>query len=158
SCTSSAVSSRTSRIAALAARCSSVGAASAGSTLPPGNAQRPPNTIPIARRISSTLPSARRITTVAATRGVLGGLPDAANCSAIRRKYARSSAGAPANGSVMPVTLLASALGGGPGLSPLPGLRHDDRMTTVAVAVLGRGLVDPETPILRADDLGVLRG
>jgi 4-amino-4-deoxychorismate lyase len=31
-------------------------------------------------------------------------------------------------------------------------------MTTVAVAVLGRGLVDPETPILRADDLGVLRG
>jgi 4-amino-4-deoxychorismate lyase len=31
-------------------------------------------------------------------------------------------------------------------------------MTTVAVAVLGRGLVDPETPLLRADDLGVLRG
>lgn len=31
-------------------------------------------------------------------------------------------------------------------------------MTTVAVAVLGRGLVDPETPVLRADDLGVLRG
>lgn len=31
-------------------------------------------------------------------------------------------------------------------------------MTTVAVAVLGRGLVDPEVPILRADDLGVLRG
>jgi 4-amino-4-deoxychorismate lyase len=26
------------------------------------------------------------------------------------------------------------------------------------VAVLGRGLVDPDTPILRADDLGVLRG
>jgi 4-amino-4-deoxychorismate lyase len=31
-------------------------------------------------------------------------------------------------------------------------------MTTVAVAVLGRGLVDPDTPLLRADDLGVLRG
>jgi 4-amino-4-deoxychorismate lyase len=31
-------------------------------------------------------------------------------------------------------------------------------MTTVAVAVLGRGLVDPDTAILRADDLGVLRG
>jgi len=31
-------------------------------------------------------------------------------------------------------------------------------MTTVAVAVLGRGLVDPDTPILRADDLGVMRG
>lgn len=31
-------------------------------------------------------------------------------------------------------------------------------MTTVAVAVLGRGLVEPGTPILRADDLGVLRG
>ena len=31
-------------------------------------------------------------------------------------------------------------------------------MTTVAVAVLGRGLVDPEAPLLRADDLGVLRG
>ena len=58
-------------------------------------------------RPGDPVPSARRITTVAATRGALGCLPEAANSSAIRRKYARSSAGAPANGSVMPVTLLA---------------------------------------------------
>ncbi|WP_027342457.1 aminotransferase class IV [Hamadaea tsunoensis] len=31
-------------------------------------------------------------------------------------------------------------------------------MTLTALAVLGRGLVDPATPLLRADDLGVLRG
>lgn len=31
-------------------------------------------------------------------------------------------------------------------------------MTVPALAVLGRGLVDPAEPVLRADDLGVLRG
>lgn len=31
-------------------------------------------------------------------------------------------------------------------------------MTITVLAVLGRGLVDPDTPLLRADDLGVLRG
>lgn len=31
-------------------------------------------------------------------------------------------------------------------------------MTVPALAVLGRGLVDPTEPVLRADDLGVLRG
>ena len=31
-------------------------------------------------------------------------------------------------------------------------------MTTLALAVLGRGLVDPAEPLLRADDLALLRG
>jgi 4-amino-4-deoxychorismate lyase len=31
-------------------------------------------------------------------------------------------------------------------------------VTITVLAVLGRGLVDPDTPVLRADDLGVLRG
>ncbi|MEV6967362.1 aminotransferase class IV [Hamadaea sp. NPDC051192] len=31
-------------------------------------------------------------------------------------------------------------------------------MTVTVLAVLGRGLVDPATPVLRADDLGLLRG